>query len=71
MASQVVDLEARLLEHLRKTLALPRLEYAERPSRVTGGFDTQIFAFRLTGAPTAYTDGALKELGIRLVEPPA
>jgi aspartyl-tRNA synthetase len=25
----------------------------------------------LTGAPTAYTDGALKELGIRLVEPPA
>jgi aspartyl-tRNA synthetase len=25
----------------------------------------------LTGAPTAYTDAALKELGIRLVEPPA
>jgi aspartyl-tRNA synthetase len=25
----------------------------------------------LTGAPTAYTDAALKELGVRLVEPPA
>ena len=54
MTSEVVELETRLLEHLRTSLAQPRLEFAERPSRVTGGFDTQIFAFRLAGAPTAF-----------------
>jgi aminoglycoside phosphotransferase (APT) family kinase protein len=53
VASQVVDLEARLLEHLRNALTLPRLEFAEIPTRLTGGFDTKIFAFRLAGAPAA------------------
>jgi len=47
----VAELEDRLREHLRTVLALPSLEFAERPVAVTGGFDTQIFAFRLAGAP--------------------
>jgi len=50
----VVDLEARLRDHLQETLGEPRLELGERLSRLTGGFDTQIFAFRLTGAPPAF-----------------
>jgi aminoglycoside phosphotransferase (APT) family kinase protein len=49
----VEELEARLRQHLRTTLGEPRLEFAERPTRLTGGFDTQIFAFRLAGAPPA------------------
>lgn len=48
------ELEARLRDHLRTALGAPRLEFAERPTRVTGGFDTQIFAFRLAEAPQAY-----------------
>ena len=48
------ELEARLRDHLQTTLGEPRLEFAERPARLTGGFDTQIFAFRLTGAPPAF-----------------
>jgi aminoglycoside phosphotransferase (APT) family kinase protein len=50
----VEELEARLRDHLRTALGTPRLEFAERPTRVTGGFDTQIFAFRLVEAPPAY-----------------
>ena len=48
------ELEARLRDHLRTVLGAPRLEFAEQPTRVTGGFDTQIFAFRLAEAPPAY-----------------
>ena len=58
-------LDSRLLEYLQKALAEPRLEFAEPPSRVTGGFDTQIFAFRLAGAPKA----AAGPLILRLLEP--
>src|SRR2546425_4863628 len=35
-------------------LGQPRLEFAERPTRLMGGFDTRIFAFRLAGAPPAF-----------------
>ena len=48
------ELDARLREHLQTTLGAPRLEFAERPTRLTGGFDTRIFAFRLAGAPAAF-----------------
>ncbi len=48
------ELDARLRDHLQRTLGEPRLEFAERPTRLTGGFDTQIFAFRLAGAPPAF-----------------
>ena len=47
------ELEGRLLDHLQKTLGAPRLTFAERLTRVTGGFDTQIFTFRLAEAPPA------------------
>ena len=47
------ELEGRLLDHLQTTLGAPRLTFAERPARVTGGFDTQIFTFRLAEAPPA------------------
>ena len=56
------DLDARLRDHLRKTLGEPRLELAERPTRLTGGFDTQIFAFRLVGAPPAFAGSLILRL---------
>jgi len=43
-------LAARLLEYLREELAEPALRYAEPPAPISGGYDTRIFAFRLTGA---------------------
>ena len=40
----------RLLAWLRRELAAPALAFAEAPVRIHGGFDTAIFAFRLTEA---------------------
>jgi len=48
------DLGRGLLEYLRGHLGEPSLEFAEPPTRISGGFDTQIFGFRLWGAPEAY-----------------
>ena len=45
---------ARLLEHLRSTVQDPALEYAEPPQRITGGFDTATYSFRLSGAPDPF-----------------
>lgn len=42
-----------LLEHLRRTLDRTELDYAEPPARITGGFDTAIYGFRLARAPGA------------------
>ena len=47
------DLEPRLLEYLRAALECPRVDYAEPLVPVSRGFDTEIFAFRLTGATPA------------------
>ena len=44
------DVAASLLAHLRVVLALPELEYATPPKRLTGGFDTSVYAFELAGA---------------------
>ena len=52
-ASQSDDLEAVLVAFLRRSLGTPTIGLAEGPTAVTGGFDTRIFAFRLTGAPPA------------------
>ena len=49
------DLGRRLLEYLRSRLGESALDYSEPPASVSGGFDTRIFAFRLRGAPPAYT----------------
>jgi aminoglycoside phosphotransferase (APT) family kinase protein len=48
------DLGDRLRDALRAALGEPRLAFAEPPTRLTGGFDTQIFAFRLAGAPADF-----------------
>ena len=48
MTDPVID--KRLLDYLCLNTGA-QLEYAEPPSRITGGFDTHIYAFRLSGAP--------------------
>ncbi len=50
----MTELEARFRDHLRQALVEPGLEFAERPTPITGGFDTRIFAFRLAGVPPAF-----------------
>ncbi|MGB2694258.1 MAG: phosphotransferase [Dehalococcoidia bacterium] len=40
-----------LLSYLRGKLQNPTLTYSQAPKKITGGFDTQIFGFRLAGAP--------------------
>ena len=44
------DLGPRLLGHLRAALQSSRVDFAEPLVPVSGGFDTEIFAFRLSGA---------------------
>ena len=51
----MAELETRLRDHLRTALGERHLEFAERPIRLTGGFDTQIFAFRLAAALAAFS----------------
>src|SRR5947207_11375585 len=41
---------ARLLAYLRPLLDQPALEYNTAPKRLTGGFDTSVYAFSLAGA---------------------
>ncbi len=43
-----------LVAHLRGVLGEPGLELAERPVPLTGGFDTEIHAVRLRGAPAGF-----------------
>ncbi|HJQ55555.1 MAG TPA: hypothetical protein VJ890_01525, partial [Vineibacter sp.] len=45
------DVADRLLGHLRARMDAPALAYAEAPARVTGGFETSIFGFRLADPP--------------------
>lgn len=44
-----------LLAHLRSALQEPDLAYPEPPLRVTGGFDTMIYSFRLEEAPQEFS----------------
>jgi len=41
------DLARRFLDHLRAELGEPGLEYAEPPMAISGGYDAQVFSFRL------------------------
>jgi aminoglycoside phosphotransferase (APT) family kinase protein len=45
------DVADRLLAHLRQSFSMPTLAYAEPPQRLTGGFETCIFRFRLAEPP--------------------
>src|SRR5262245_4359925 len=44
-----------LLDHLRAELHSPGLDYAEPLTPISGGYDTRIFAFRLTGASEPFS----------------
>ena len=44
-----------LLEYLRAHLHEPGLGYAEPPRPISGGYDTRIFALRLSGAPPSFS----------------
>jgi aminoglycoside phosphotransferase (APT) family kinase protein len=52
------DVARALLDHLRRALGEPGLDFAEPPTALKGGFDTEIHAFRLTRAPGPF-DGPL------------
>ena len=49
------DLASAFLAHLRAELHAPDLSYAATPAALSGGFDTRIFSFRLSGAPDAWS----------------
>jgi aminoglycoside phosphotransferase (APT) family kinase protein len=51
----MTDQAQALLQHLRDELHEPGLVYAEPLTPVSGGFDTRIFAFRLSGAPKTFS----------------
>ena len=44
-----------LLDHLRVQLGAPDVDFAEPLTVVSGGFDTRVFAFRLSGAATPWS----------------
>jgi aminoglycoside phosphotransferase (APT) family kinase protein len=50
-----MDQAEALLEHLRAALPAPGLTYAEPPTPISGGYDTKIFGFRLSGAPAPFS----------------
>jgi aminoglycoside phosphotransferase (APT) family kinase protein len=55
LTDERADAAARaLVAHLRQTLAAPTLDLAEPASILRGGFDTEIFALRLRGAPPPF-----------------
>ena len=58
-------LARRLVAHLRDVLATPGLDLAEPPSGISGGFDTEIYALRLGGAPPAFS----RPLVLRVLRP--
>jgi aminoglycoside phosphotransferase (APT) family kinase protein len=49
------DLASRFLAHLRAELHAPDVAYAAAPTAISGGFDTRIFGFRLSGAPDPWS----------------
>jgi len=57
-------LATQLLEHLRGRLERPDLAFAQPPTPITGGYDTDIFAFRMTGPSGWWTQPLiLRRLG--------
>ena len=54
-----------LVEYLRRWLASPELELMEAAATISGGFDTEIYAVRLRGAPPAFAG----PLVLRVLQP--
>ena len=48
-------LASAFLDYLRVELHAPDLAYAAPPTAISGGYDTRIFAVRLSGAPAAWS----------------
>lgn len=59
------DLASAFLDHFRAELHAPDLAYAAPPTAVSGGFDTRIFAIRLSGAPEPWS----RPLILRVMNP--
>jgi aminoglycoside phosphotransferase (APT) family kinase protein len=59
------ELARGLVAHLRRSLGAPGLELAEGPTPLGGGFDTEILALRLRGAPSAWAG----PLVLRVLQP--
>ena len=59
------EIGRRLLAFLHAELGIPGLTYAEPPKRITGGYDTAIFAFALEGAPPEYAGPLI----LRILQP--
>src|SRR5262249_4801545 len=49
------DLAQRLVDYLRADLREPGLQYAEPPAAISGGYDTQVFGFRVQSAHEEWT----------------
>jgi aminoglycoside phosphotransferase (APT) family kinase protein len=60
-----MDIMDALLSHLRAAFTNEALAYAEQPSQITGGFDTTIYSFRLSGASGEWS----RPLILRLFRP--
>src|SRR5208337_3163487 len=58
-----------LLDYLRASLKVPSLSYAETPARITGGFETSVFGFRLAGAPEPLCGRLILRLFARAQDP--
>jgi aminoglycoside phosphotransferase (APT) family kinase protein len=54
-----------LLAYLRAHLRVPTLAFADPAAAISGGYDTRIFAFRLSGAPPAWSGPLI----LRLLSP--
>jgi aminoglycoside phosphotransferase (APT) family kinase protein len=59
------DIVRSLLEYLRSVTVRPRLDYAEAPTRMIGGYDATILSFSLQGAPAPFSG----PLVLRLFQP--
>jgi aminoglycoside phosphotransferase (APT) family kinase protein len=51
---EATEIAEPLLQYLRQTLGEPRLSYGVRPSRISGGNETDIFGLKLLAAPEPF-----------------
>ncbi|MEX2223934.1 MAG: phosphotransferase [Candidatus Rokuibacteriota bacterium] len=64
-ATHTANVAPGFLAYLRAALRAPDLAYADPPVAITGGYDTRIFAFRLSAAPAAWSGSLI----LRMLSP--
>ncbi len=64
-ATPTTEIAPALLGCLRAALHAPSLTFTDPPAAISGGYDTRIFAFRLGGAPPAWSGPLI----LRLLNP--